>query len=80
MTDILIRNLDKRVAARLKRKAAVQGKSVSEVAREALASYVQPSKAEVWERARRLRAKIGKVSGDSTQIIREWRDNTERYR
>ena len=80
MVDILVRKVDKEVARRLKKKAAAAGKSVNEAAREALATYVQPSKDEVWERARRLRKKIGKVSGDSTQIIREWRDNTERYR
>ena len=27
-----------------------------------------------------LRKMIGKVSEDSTKIIREWRDNKERYR
>jgi hypothetical protein len=28
----------------------------------------------------RIRKGIGKVSGDSTTDIREWRDNKERYR
>jgi len=80
MVDILIRNVDADTAARLKAKAKAKGASLSETAREALTAYVKPSKAEAWAAADRIRAKIGKVSGDSTQIIREWRDNDERYR
>ena len=80
MVDILVRNVDGATAARLKAKAKAAGKSVSETAREALADYVKTSKAEAWAAADRIRNKIGKVSGDSTQIIREWRDNSERYR
>jgi plasmid stability protein len=80
MTDILVRNVDKEVARRLKEKAKAKGASLSETAREALAAYVKPSKEEAWAAADALRKKIGKVSGDSTEIIREWRDNKERYR
>jgi plasmid stability protein len=80
MTDILVRNVDKEVARRLKEKAKAKGASLSETAREALAAYVKPSKEEAWAAADALRKKIGKVSGDSTKIIREWRDNKERYR
>lgn len=80
MVDILVRKLDKKVAERLKRKAAATGRSVAETARTAIEEYVKPSRAELLEQARRLREQIGKVSGDSTRIIREWRDNKERYR
>ncbi len=80
MVDILIRNVDEDVAARLKQKAKAAGKSVNETAREALTVYVKPDKAEVWAEADRIRARIGKVTGDSTTDIREWRDNDERYR
>jgi hypothetical protein len=45
-----------------------------------LAKKRQLSKEEAWAEADRLRAKIGRVSDDSTRIIREWRDNDERYR
>jgi hypothetical protein len=41
---------------------------------------VKPSKEEAWAEIDRIRAKIGKVSGDSTKDIREWRDNKKRYR
>ncbi|MFZ5693700.1 MAG: FitA-like ribbon-helix-helix domain-containing protein [Pseudomonadota bacterium] len=80
MVDILVRNVDQATADRLKQKAKAEGKSVSDIAREALTAAADPGKEEVWEQARKLREKIGKVSGDSTQIIREWRDNDERYR
>jgi plasmid stability protein len=80
MVDILVRNVDDDTARRLKEKAKAKGSSLNEMAREALATYAKPSKAEAWAAADALRAKIGKVSGDSTQIIREWRDNKERYR
>jgi plasmid stability protein len=80
MVDILVRNVDKETARRLKEKAKAKGASLSETAREALAAYVKPSKEEAWAAADAIRKKIGKVSGDSTQIIREWRDNKERYR
>ncbi|ARQ01401.1 FitA-like ribbon-helix-helix domain-containing protein [Pseudorhodoplanes sinuspersici] len=80
MVDILVRNVDQATADRLKQKAKAEGKSVSEIAREALTAAAKPSKEEAWAEADRLRQKIGKVTGDSTADIREWRDNDERYR
>jgi plasmid stability protein len=80
MVDILVRNVDDDTARRLKEKAKAEGKSVSEIAREALAAAAKPSREELWAEADALRKSIGKVSGDSTDIIREWRDNDERYR
>ena len=80
MVDILIRNVDEETARRLKEKAKAKGASVSDTAREALKAAVKPNKAALWAEADRIRAKIGKVSGDSTADIREWRDNKERYR
>jgi antitoxin FitA len=80
MVDILVRNVDKETARRLKEKAAANGASVNETAREALNAYVNADKGALWAKADEIRKKIGKVSGDSTKIIREWRDNKERYR
>ena len=80
MVDILVRNIDKNTARRLKEKAAASGLSVAETARQALAAYVEPDKSGIWAEADRIRAKIGKVSGDATKDIRDWRDNDERYR
>ena len=80
MVDILVRNIDEETARRLKDRAAANGASVNETARHAIAEYVKLDKAELMAKADALRKKIGKVSGDSTKIIREWRDNKERYR
>ena len=75
MVDILVRNVDEATAKRLKEKAKANGASVNETAREALAAYVKPDRAELWAEADRIRAKIGKVSGDSTADIRKDRDS-----
>lgn len=80
MVDILVRNIDAATARRLKDKAAANGASLNETARKAIVDYVKPDKAELWAKADAIRQKIGKVSGDSTKMIREWRDNKERYR
>jgi len=78
--NIFVRNLADATAARLKAKAKAAGKSVNDIIREALDAAAKPSKEEIWAEIDRIRKKIGKVSGDSTQIIREWRDNDEPYR
>jgi plasmid stability protein len=80
MVDILVRNVDDEVAKRLREKAAQNGKSLSDTAQEALRMYVMPSKAELIAEARRIRNSIGHVTGDSTALIREDRDNDEPYR
>lgn len=80
MPDLLVRDIDPDLYARIKNSAERQGKSLAQTAREALQEKFRPSKEEVWKRAQLLREKIGKVTGDSTQIIREWRDNDEKYR
>ena len=75
MVNILVRNIDKETVRRLKEKAAAKGTSVNETAREALNASVKSDKAELWAEADRIRAKIGKVRGDSTKLIREDRDS-----
>ena len=80
MVDILVRNVDEATARRLKEKAAAKGQSVNQTALEALDAFVKADKAEAWAKIDEIRKKIGKVSGDSTEIIREHRDNKERYR
>jgi len=80
MVDILIRNVKDETASRLKAKAKAKGVSVSDTALEIIEAAVKPNKAEVWAELDRLRARIGKVSGDATKDIREDRDNDEPYR
>ncbi len=78
MIDILVRNVADATAARLKEKAKAAGKSVNDIAREALDSAARPSKQEVWaeiDRIReKIRARVGHDLPDSTPGIREDRD------
>jgi plasmid stability protein len=81
MVDILVCNIDEATAAQLKKKAKSAGKSLNDFARGALRAAARPSKEEAaWTEVDRIGKRIGKVSGDSTATIREWRDNGEPYR
>jgi plasmid stability protein len=79
MVDILVRNVDDGAAAQLKEKAKAAGKSVNDLAREALHAAAKPSKEEAWatlDRIRtKIRARVGRDLPDSTPGIREDRDN-----
>lgn len=81
MADILVRNVDDAIAAQLKKKAKAAGKSVNDLAREALHAAAKPSKEEIWAEADRLRERIRKRLGrdlsDSTADIRSDRDSNE---
>jgi antitoxin FitA len=78
MVDILVRNVDETTAKELKKKARAAGKSVNDIARDALRAAAQPSKEEIWAEADRMRAKIrarvGRDLEDSTALIRHDRD------
>jgi hypothetical protein len=80
MTDVLVRDVDPLVVERLKRKAAAENTSFAAVARDALAAYAQKSRADILRRMDEIAARIGPVPGDSTDLIREDRDNDEPYR
>jgi plasmid stability protein len=79
MANMLVRNVDTAVIARLKKIAKAKGKSLNDLAREALRAAAQPSKVEIWAEADRLRESIRRRVGhelpDSTPDIREDRDN-----
>jgi plasmid stability protein len=80
MPDILVRNVDEETARRLKDRAKATGASLSDTARELLKQNLKPSKAELVEEARRIRAMSPYSDVDSTDLIRENRDNDEPYR
>ncbi len=80
MADILVRNLKEETARRLKERAKAKGASLSETVREVLEEATKPSKAELVEEARRIRAMSPYSDVDSTDLIREDRDNDEPYR
>jgi cysteinyl-tRNA synthetase len=60
--------------------AADPGKSMAETARDLLAEKLQPSKAEAWAAADRLRNRIAKMSANSTADVREWGDSVDAHR
>ena len=80
MVDILVRNVDEDVARRLKEKAAANGRSLSDTARDALRQFVRPSRAELLAEMDRIRSMSPYSDVDSTDLIREDRDNDEPYR
>jgi plasmid stability protein len=80
MADLLVPDLDPATYERLRQAAAERGMSVAQTARDLLSEKLQPSRADVWAAADRLRKKIAKVSGNSTADIREWRDNVDAHR
>jgi plasmid stability protein len=80
MGQVLVRKLEDKVIERLRAKAKASGRSLEEFARAALRKAAEPSPEEVWAEIDRFRARIGPLSGDSTAMIREDRDNDEPYR
>lgn len=66
MGRILIRNLDDNVLDALRRRAAAEGSSLEEEARQALAASVGLTRAEVMARLDDIRRRIGRLPGLST--------------
>ncbi len=58
MGDLLVRNVAEATKAALKKKAKTAGKSVNDIARDALDVAAKPSKEEIWAQADRIREKI----------------------
>jgi plasmid stability protein len=75
MGQIIVRNLDDSVIARLKARANRAGKSLEQSVRDILSDAARPSREEVWAEIDRLREKAGPVTLDATDLIREDRDS-----
>lgn len=80
MGQVLVRKLEDEVIRSLKAKAKARGQSLEEFARQTLRQAAEPSRETVWAEIDRFRARIGFLSGNSTAMIREDRDNDELYR
>ena len=78
MGQVLVRNLDDAVIARLKAKAKAEKISVEELARRALRDAVRPTKEEAWEEIDRIREMSKSSDFDSTQVVRDERDSSWR--
>ena len=69
MGQILIRNLDDAVLDALRGRAQQKGSSLEEEARQALAASVGLTREEAVKRLDAIRAKIGRLPGESTLDI-----------
>ena len=74
MGQIIVRNLDEDVIARLKRRATERKISLERHVRDLLAEAAKPSRSEAVAKITALRESIGPVAGDSTPVIRGMRD------
>jgi plasmid stability protein len=74
MVDILVRNVDDAVAARLKEMAEQRGTSVQQVAHDILTQSARLSRAELVRRLEAHAARMKPQTSDSTDIIRAMRD------
>ena len=80
MGQIIVRNLDDAVIARLKAKAELAGTSLEQTVREILEAATKPSREELWAMIDRMREASPPSDLDSTALIREDRDSDEPYR
>lgn len=75
MGQILVRNLDDDVIERLKDRARLANLSLEQQVRDILREAAKPSRQALLEEMDRIRAATrGRVTIDSTQMIREERD------
>jgi plasmid stability protein len=80
MGQIIVRNLDDEVIARLKAKAEAANLSLEQSVRNILQAAAGPSRQELWLEIDRIRAMSPPSDIDSTALVREDRDNDEPYR
>lgn len=78
MVDILVRNVDDSVAARLKIMAEQRGTSVQQVAHDLLSEGARVSRADIIARAKERAARMPPQTEDAVEIIRAMRDGTIR--
>ena len=75
MPQVVIRNLDDEVVARLKEQAKRHHRSLEGELRQILTEAATPSRAELAQRAQAIaQALDGRWTGDATALVREDRD------
>lgn len=77
MGQILVRTLDDGLIARLKARAAHDGKSLEQTAREALTEAVRPSRAEILAELDRIRTRSKPSTVATMDLIRAFRDGDD---
>lgn len=74
MGQIIVRNLDDTVIAKLKERAAENNASLEQTVREILFEATSDDREAVWTAIDRARAALKPSTFDSTELIREDRD------
>lgn len=77
MGSVLIRNLDEDTIARLKARAMERGTSLEQFLREGVTRLAEPSRDEVLDELRAIRARARPSAGTSADEIRAWRDGDD---
>ena len=75
MAQVIVRNLDEKVVASLKRRAERHGHSLEQELRDILSRAARPDREELLAQTLRIRAMTPGVLSDSTELIREDRDS-----
>lgn len=75
MGQLLVRNLDDQVIARLKERARRANQSLEQTVRAILAEAAKPSRQDILAEMDRIRERIGPVQLDATDFIRADRDS-----
>lgn len=77
MAQVLVRNLNERVVARLKKRAANRGRSLQAEVKFILEEAAKEEATDFWKAADRIRERLkrsGRKFSDSAALIREDRD------
>jgi len=78
MASMVIRNIPDDLMARVKEAAKREGKSAEQIAREALAEKVKPSREEIIRRMDEIRARSKPVDAETmVRIMREAREERD---
>ena len=80
MPDLLVRDIAPEVYEKIRDTAKKRGTSLARVVRETLTEQFTPDRQKLLDRIDEIRKQIGPVEGDSTDIIRAWRDNDKAHR
>jgi len=75
MGEIIIRNLDDSVIARLEERARDADKSLEDVVRDILNEASRPSREKLWADIDAHRRRLGPIEPDATDLIRQDRDS-----
>jgi plasmid stability protein len=77
MAQVLVRNLQDKVVARLKKRAKTRGRSLQAEVKTILEEAAKEESLDFWKEAERIRERLkrsGRKFSDSAELIREDRD------